>query len=246
MALRDGGCTFRLSPTGEMMPIEETTGYMVSLDASVLGLGESKKRLGWGSHVLSERAHYEIGLRSHLIKHHFNLWVGMWVDNGYLHFDISKWVYDKEEAVALGRKYNQKAIYDLANGRDIQVTRSATELLGINEERLSDVLTAALEGYSNYWGLVGREVVDDYITKERPYLANAVVAAIMDGKEVAVYDSEEGDVLGVMCINTFKERLEKMRSDSPSHFADLMAENDDAITSDVLFQYLALGEIVFG
>lgn len=122
-ALRDGGCTFRLSPKHSfIVPNTEGTGYMVSLDASVVGVGESKVALGgMQESELHSRAYYEIGLRSLLINSDFNLWVGMWEDDDELYFDISKWVYTKEEAVALGRKYNQKAIYDIAAGESIEL-----------------------------------------------------------------------------------------------------------------------------
>lgn len=40
--------------------------------------------------------------------------------------------------------------------------------------------------------------------------------------------------------------IEKMAIHQRDHFNDLVNENDDAITHDVLFQFVVLGEIVYG
>lgn len=44
----------------------------------------------------------------------------------------------------------------------------------------------------------------------------------------------------------FAKGLALMAKNSPDHFGDMMAENDDNITQDVFLQYVALGEIVYG
>lgn len=40
--------------------------------------------------------------------------------------------------------------------------------------------------------------------------------------------------------------LEVMAKDYPQHFADLIKENDDAVTHDVFMQCVILGEVVYG
>lgn len=38
--------------------------------------------------------------------------IGLWIDNGILYIDLSQYVGDKDIAIKLGKKHNQKAIFD--------------------------------------------------------------------------------------------------------------------------------------
>lgn len=61
-------------------------------------------------------------------------------------------------------------------------------------------------------------------------------------------DDDEGDGGGTMSIGyvDFVRGLSLMASKAPRHFADLVAENDDAVTHDVFMQMVVLGDIVYG
>lgn len=43
-----------------------------------------------------------------------------------------------------------------------------------------------------------------------------------------------------------QQGLQRMARKYPRHFADFMAENDDAITGDVFLQCVVLGEVIYG
>lgn len=72
------------------------------------------------------------------------------------------------------------------------------------------------------------------------------------GTATAVYDNPlraEGNGGGKMAgiaRHDFTRGLSLMAEKSPKHFADLISENDDALTHDVFMQYVILGEVVYG
>jgi hypothetical protein len=77
----------------------------------------------------------------------------------------------------------------------------------------------------------------------------AILKAILDhGVSVEINDAENvEDILGVFTAETIKQRLEELANDEGLSWA-LEAEIDedgDAETSDVVFQYLLFGELVF-
>jgi hypothetical protein len=54
-------------------------------------------------------------------KAHDNLYMGIWVDDGYLYFDLSQWVETEEGAHALGKFHNQLAVYNLGTQETEQI-----------------------------------------------------------------------------------------------------------------------------
>lgn len=124
----------------------------------------------------------------------------------------------------------------------------------MNRELLENVFVTALEGGSNYWYLItgmNRRKVRAAVPKETdPYFSTAILTAILDhGVEVGINDAENpSEELGVISAKTIEERLEKLKNDQ-AHAWALEAEeegNGDANSSDIIFQYLVLGEVWFG
>jgi hypothetical protein len=77
----------------------------------------------------------------------------------------------------------------------------------------------------------------------------AMLSAVLDhGVEVEVYDIEEDDhLLGVISAKTIQQRLDALAMSNDYSWA-LDAELDDegdAESSDVIFQYLVIGEVWF-
>lgn len=71
------------------------------------------------------------------------------------------------------------------------------------------------------------------------------------GWATAIYDlatRPEGNGAGKMVVNleSLYRGMNLMATKAPKHFADLVNENDDAITHDVFMQMVILGEIVYG
>jgi hypothetical protein len=123
----------------------------------------------------------------------------------------------------------------------------------LSREVLEDVFVTALEGGSNYWYFLS-----DYTCKkirsvvsrdEDPYMATAMLKAILDhGIEVAINDVEsEEEEIGWISKETMQERLQDLyNSDYRWALESHMEGNGDSESADIVFQYLAIGEAVYG
>lgn len=105
-----------------------------------------------------------------------------------------------------------------------------TITLDIPKQRVDDLLKGHAMRYSP-WIHDWRENTDGTFT------------AKFDAK-----DDNEGDGNGKRTVGPIgvKRGLEKMAKGSPSHWSDFMAENDDDLTCDIAWQYILLGEVVYG
>ena len=123
----------------------------------------------------------------------------------------------------------------------------------ISREVLEDIFVTALEGGSNYWYYLPEEsikAIRKAVPKsEDPYLSTAILKAILDHDvKVLVNDAEQEDELvGIVSKSTMQARLQLL-SDSDSRWAleSHVREEGDASSADVVFQYLAMGEVVYG
>jgi hypothetical protein len=122
----------------------------------------------------------------------------------------------------------------------------------IKREVLEDIFVTALEGGSNYWYYLSDEakkLIRDAVPRsEDPYLSTAILKAIEKGVEVPINDAEdEEEVLGTISLKTMQERLQKLsRSGNSDALMAHINEEGDGDSADIVFQYLAFGEIVFG
>ena len=124
---------------------------------------------------------------------------------------------------------------------------------GVKREVLEDIFVTALEGGSNYWYYLPEESIEKIrkaVPKSQdPYLSTAIVKAILDHDvKVAINDAEnEDEVIGVITRGTLQARLQLL-SDSNERWAleRHMREQGDAGSADVVFQYLTMGEVVYG
>jgi len=124
---------------------------------------------------------------------------------------------------------------------------------GVKREVLEDVFVTALEGGSNYWYYLPAEsiiAIRKAVPKsEDPYLSTAILKAILDHDvKIAINDAEnEEEVIGVITRGTMQARLQLL-SDSNERWAleAHMREEGDAGSADVVFQYLTMGEVVYG
>lgn len=123
----------------------------------------------------------------------------------------------------------------------------------ISREVLEDVFVTALEGGSNYWYYLPEEsikAIRKAVPKsEDPYLSTAILKAILDHDVVVpINDAEQEDeLIGIISKKTMESRLQLL-SDSENRWAleSHMREEGDASSADVVFQYLAMGEVVYG
>jgi hypothetical protein len=123
----------------------------------------------------------------------------------------------------------------------------------ISREVLEDVFVTALEGGSNYWYYLSEKAVADIrkaVSKsEEQFLAVAMLKAIIDHDvKVPINDADnEDEVVGVITRALIEPRLQ-MLDDSDSKWAleAHLQGQGDADSADVVFQYLAMGELVYG
>jgi hypothetical protein len=121
-------------------------------------------------------------------------------------------------------------------------------------EVLENVFVTALEGGSNYWYYLSEgavRLIRKAVPKnEDPYLSSAILKAVLDHDvEVPISDADnEDEVLGYISKKTIQERIQKLAEDENSKWALVREMNDigDADSSDVVFQWLVMGEVVFG
>jgi hypothetical protein len=122
----------------------------------------------------------------------------------------------------------------------------------IDRDLLENIFVTALEGGSNYWYHLSDEAVD-IIRKHVPSgadkcLSTAILKAIEFGAVVPINDAEnEDEVLGELSMSSIATMLQKLYDDTNySSSLDLEIQgNGDAYSSDVVFQYLVMGEVVF-
>lgn len=122
----------------------------------------------------------------------------------------------------------------------------------IHRQVLEDIFVTALEGGSNYWYYLSEDatkLIRDAVPKsEEQFLSIAMLKAVLKGVEVPINDAEdEEEVLGTISLKTMQERLQKLsRSGQSWALKRHINEEGDADSADVVFQYLALGEVVYG
>lgn len=125
----------------------------------------------------------------------------------------------------------------------------------VSRDVLENIFVTALEGGSNYWYYInnenGRKVREAVSREEEPSFSMAFAKAILDKRiSIEVHDIEDmenDDPIGVINEQTIMEGLQKM-VDAGDGWAlfDEIAEQGDAESSDVCFQYMVLGEVVYG
>ncbi len=103
--MRDGGGTF----TSKGEKVERTHGYAI---ARVEGT-YYKIRL--------EDSDIASAAVASIAKRYPDDYVGLWIDEGYIHIDPVVIEDFQEQALYLGKQYNQKAIYSFETGKAIEV-----------------------------------------------------------------------------------------------------------------------------
>lgn len=123
----------------------------------------------------------------------------------------------------------------------------------ISREVLEDVFVTALEGGSNYWYFLpdhSIQLIRRAVPKEEdPYLSTAILKAILDHDvKVAINDAEnEDEVIGVITKDLINPRLQLLSESKLKWALDAhLNEQGDADSADIVFQYIAMGEVVFG
>lgn len=123
----------------------------------------------------------------------------------------------------------------------------------VPREVLENICVTALEGGSNYWYYLSNDalkLIRSAVPKSvDSYLSTAILKAVLDhGVEVPINDAEDEDeVIGYLSAKTFQDRIQALaKSDDSWALENELKEEGDASSSDVVFQYMVMGEVVFG
>jgi hypothetical protein len=123
----------------------------------------------------------------------------------------------------------------------------------LDREVLEDIFVTAIEGGSNYWYFLSRDAVKrirQAVPREvDEVLSTATFKAVYDhGVAVPINDAEnEEDIVGWISMETMQERLQALLNSGEKWALEAHMEGDgDADSADVVFQYLAMGEVVYG
>jgi hypothetical protein len=123
----------------------------------------------------------------------------------------------------------------------------------LDREVLEDIFVTAIEGGSNYWYFLSRDAVKrirQAVPREvDDVLSTATFKAVYDhGVSVPINDVEnEEDIVGWISMETMQERLQALLNSGEKWALEAhMSEEGDADSADVVFQYLAMGEVVYG
>lgn len=119
----------------------------------------------------------------------------------------------------------------------------------ISYDLFEGILVTALEGGSNYWYMLDLNDVGVPPWKYAGESLSIKVAKMIwyDRINIRVLDKEEeGVLLGEVNIATIKTAFEKICSQYPETYLNLIQENYDADDADVFFQIATMGEITFG
>lgn len=130
-----------------------------------------------------------------------------------------------------------------------------------NKENLVNLLSVAT--YGNEWPVVKAFASDNKkgLFNDCDCREDKWAIGLMQGKGVMVYDCYDEDVdwdtmedisefpetaKHHITLEDVKKGLELMRDQYPRHWADLVEEQDDAITGDVWLQLAVFGEVIYG
>jgi len=123
-------------------------------------------------------------------------------------------------------------------------------VLEFSPQRISDLVVSAVEGGSNYWSHI--KIFDGQGNRLRGLDAAGPNGCC--GKcRVVFKDLQDQSYYGELNLlsegkmeNVAGGGLTRMAGKYPTHFADFLAENDDATTADVFVQCCIFGEVRYG
>lgn len=120
-------------------------------------------------------------------------------------------------------------------------------------QRVSDLVCTAIETPQGDWCRLKRTVTPPKVVfRSSPNLGKGLFPHIdypLNHGGAAIFEVEDKDGETrekTLDLQTIAKGLQIMAEKHPKHWADFMAENDDAITGDVFLQCALLGEVIYG
>jgi hypothetical protein len=107
----------------------------------------------------------------------------------------------------------------------------------VPEQVIKDTLISGFEGGSGYW----LQIRNDIVPMGKDYIETLFRYGLM------VQDQTEENTEPVLIKKADVMRgVELMAKHQPRHFADMVNENSDAETGDVLLQFIVNGALLYG
>ena len=125
----------------------------------------------------------------------------------------------------------------------------------LTQEGLSDLLSVATFG--NYWPTIKIKRSEYHLAEEykNECLEDKWAAILINGGTLLVNDYSDCDnelyeddnpTQHELTLKGVRKGLRLMKKEYPSHYADLVEENDDAETGDIWLQLAVFGEVIYG
>ena len=113
-------------------------------------------------------------------------------------------------------------------------------IVELDRQRIVDTLINALEGGSNYW-------IEKYSLGTGEDDSEKELQAILNNKAtMAIQENDRKQDSFIVNASSIEKGLQQMANLYPWHFKNLVDENDDAETADVLLQLATFGRIIYG
>ena len=109
----------------------------------------------------------------------------------------------------------------------------------VTTQLISDMLITAIESSISYWCGSISSNFNNY-KSDIPYYANC-----FDQNWSIIIKPHDEDFI-TLNIQSIQNGLNLMANKQPKHFFNMINDDYDAQTADVFFQYVALGELVYG
>ena len=123
----------------------------------------------------------------------------------------------------------------------------------ITRENLEDIFVTAIEGGSNYWYYFDEYACDIIRVavpqSVEPAFSMAAFLAVVEHKvKVPVFDVETEEIVGILNVEKFQERFQALFNDERCRTAliNMLDGDGDSSDADVVFQYLSMGEVIYG
>ncbi len=127
--------------------------------------------------------------------------------------------------------------------------------INVSNTDIGSLVTSALEGGSNYWAMVVKKVQPSNMThwcftdgKDKKAKARYLEEYVMnEGGSVTIKDTESDDEKTyVLTLAKVEKGLQLMADKFGPNFADILNDNEDANTGDVLIQLALFGNVIYG
>ena len=110
-------------------------------------------------------------------------------------------------------------------------------LMDLDVQLVEDTLETAFYGGIAYWAQIKRLNVQSNVPLSELAMQKCIV--------ITIFDKESGKEF-TLTREKVIEGLKVMQKIYPEHFSDIISENSDATTGDVLVQCAIFGKIVYG